>query len=288
MVERARPLLGTYVSIRVSGLAKTAAHCAIDAAFAEVALIHDRMSFHDPASDVGRINCGAFERPIVVNSDTFEVLRCACEMAARSRGAFDPTVASQLVSWRLLPRPHSPQRPDPEGSWRDIEFCSDSTVRFRRPLWVDLGGIAKGYAVDRAIVRLRASGVGHACVNAGGDLRVLGSEPERIWLRLDGGDVRTLPVIEIENGSVASSSGRRSRRWDRGHFVGPHVDGRYRRAVGTGSFVSVVAESCMVADALTKTVLANRRIGVALLRHYSAVAYLHTARGGWRTLGGSA
>ena len=115
-------------------------------------------------------------------------------------------------------------------------------MRFRRPLWIDLGGIAKGYAVDCAVAQLWAQGASRGCVNAGGDLRVLGSEPTRIYLRTESVADGALPVVELADGSLASSSGRRLRRRRRGGFVGAHVDGASRRAVGTRRFACVIAE----------------------------------------------
>jgi len=73
-----------------------------------------------------------------------------------------------------LPAPDQVAAFDPLGSWRDIELGQDNRVRFRRRLCVDLGGIAKGYAVDRALEMLPALGAVQACVNAGGDLAVFG------------------------------------------------------------------------------------------------------------------
>src|SRR5712691_4775026 len=172
LVERARPLLGTRVAIRIHGLPAVRAHRAIDAAFQEVEQIHAHMSFHEPESDVSRLNREAFRRPVVVDPRTVEVLEWSRRMGAWSRGCFDITVAAQLVDWGVLPPPDAPHRPDRDGSWRDVEILANGTVRFHRPVWIDLGGIAKGYAVDRAVECLRRGGARQGCVNAGGDLRV--------------------------------------------------------------------------------------------------------------------
>jgi thiamine biosynthesis lipoprotein len=266
-------------------MADAQAHRAIDAAFRDVALIHDRMSFQEARSDVSRLNWDALHRPIAVHPHTLEVLQWSLRFAEGSHGCFDITVAAELVNWGLLPPPDSRYRPDPQGSWRDIELLADGTVRFHRPVWIDLSGIAKGYAVDRAIGRLRACGVVQCCVNAGGDLRVLGPEAERVRLRPESPGNQGMPVLEIENGSVASSSGHLNRHRHPHGFRGPHVDGAKRRPVGTHSFACVVADRCVVADALTKVALAQGLRSDGLLRHYGATAHLHSARHGWRTFG---
>jgi thiamine biosynthesis lipoprotein len=284
VVERARPLLGSLVAIRVHGLAETRAHRAIDAAFGEIEQIHARMSFHEPGSDVSRLNREAFHRPVMVDPRTVEVLGLARQIGEHSRGCFDITVAAQLVDWGILPPPECPHRPDPRGCWRDVELLARGAVRFHRAVWIDLGGIAKGYAVDRAVECLRGWGAPQCAVNAGGDLRILGPEPE--WIRLDWGSsaLPVLPILALESGSVASSSGRPARRRHRRRFRGPHVDGRQRGSVGTRSFVCVVAERCVVADALTKVVLAQGTRSETVLRRYGASAHLYRPGHGWRSL----
>jgi len=283
-VERARPLLGTRVDIRVSGLSEVQAHKAIDAAFTEVDTVHQLMSFHEPDSELSRLNRDAAGKPVAVSAHTFAVMRYALDVAEASEGAFDPTVATQLVTWGFLPAPDSRYKPDPRASWRDIELLTGQRIRFHRPLWIDLGGIAKGYAVDCAIDKMAVSPDTQCSVNAGGDLRVRGPAAEQVFLRTaKPGD--TVPMLEIENGSIASSSGREHARRYRKRAVGPHVHGVDRRSVGTRSFVSVVAEQCMVADALTKVVLVQGAKANPLLCARGATAYIHTTRGGWRRIG---
>ena len=272
-IERAQPWLGTLVSIRVEGLPASRAHRAINAAFAEVAAVHRLMSFHQQDSDVSRLNRHAVHEPVTVHPHTFEVLQWALRFSSCSNGCFDISVGAELVDWQFLPRP-SDRTCDPRGSWRDIELRSDGHVVFHRPLWIDLGGIAKGYAVDRASEILRSSGAQHSVVNAGGDIRVNGKQAERIALDI-GSPTNALSVLELSDGSVASSTGRRRRRWHHGRLHGPHVHGVLRSPAPTERFVCVVAERCVVADALTKVVIAEGVNGANLLRRFGASAHLH-------------
>ncbi len=214
---------------------------------------------------------------------THEVLTAARRLAAASDGCFDPTVATRLVARGFLPAPRSSRPPDPEADWRDLELLDDGCVRLRRPLWLDLGGIAKGYAVDRAVALLRAHGAQQGSVNAGGDLRVFGPRAELVHLRLDGPAPGFVPVLELGDGAVAGSAGLASRRRRRGRWCGPHLDGRRRRGVRTDVSVSVVAASCLLADALTKIVLAaDRRTARRLLAEHGAQAIWHDPHRGWR------
>jgi FAD:protein FMN transferase len=283
--ERARPLLGTRVAIRVAGLRDDCAHRAIDAAFDAIASIHALMSFHATESDVSRLNRDAFDHPVAVHPSTYEVLRWSQQIAADSGACFDITAAAQLVAWGILPAPTLRHRPDPSGSSLDIELLPNDRIRFHRRVWIDLGGIAKGFAVDRAIEVLAAHGAAQACVNAGGDLRILGSAAEPVRLRTATDGDRVVPVIAIENGSVASSGGPLARQRAQGRLRGPHVHGQWRRGISSDRFACVIAERCLIADALTKIVLAQGCRSESMLRRYGATAHLYTTRRGWRSMG---
>ena len=102
-IRRARPLLGTFVEIEVAGAGKSEMNAAIDAAFEAVASVHRLMSFHDPDSDVGRLNREARVRPVRVHAWTFRVLEAAVELHRRSNGIFDISVAAALQAMGLLP-----------------------------------------------------------------------------------------------------------------------------------------------------------------------------------------
>lgn len=275
-MERAQPWLGTLVSIRVEGLAEREAHRAIEAAFHEIATVHRLMSFHDPLSELSRLNRAAAGTPIPVHPYTWEVLRQATELSAFTDGSFDVTVGAELVEWELLPR-HS--MGDRQGSWHDIELLSENRIVFHRPLCVDLGGIAKGFAVDMATERLRAQGALHTVVNAGGDIRVQGIEAEPIQLSAESTDA--MPLLELTDGSIASSSGHLQRR---SPWLGPHVDGRSRKPAPTDRFVCVASERCVIADALTKVIMVCGRESEPVLQQFGASAWLHDPGQAWQCL----
>src|ERR1700687_3311862 len=103
-IRRARPLLGTVVEIQWSGASKADLNAGIDAAFEAVACVHRLMSFHEPDSDVSRLNREAFVRPVKVHGWAVQVLQAAVEMHRRSNGIFDIAVAPALQAMGLLPR----------------------------------------------------------------------------------------------------------------------------------------------------------------------------------------
>ncbi len=282
-VNRLQPWLGTFVEIRACGPDEVPLHSAVSEAFREVATVHRLMSFHQYGSDISRLNRIAPHRPLAVHRYTRQVLRQALALSAASEGCFDVSVAVKLAEAGLLPGNANSHQLD--GTWRDIEILADGRVVFHRPLWIDLGGIAKGFAVDRAVARLRRLNVLEATVNAGGDLRVYGPHPELVALRLD--NCRRYPAaLELLDGSAASSSGYLHRRRVRGRWRGPHLDGAGRSPSRTDRFVCVVAEHCMLADALTKIVLAWGGRSENLLRQYRASAHVHDPEAGWSHLNG--
>jgi len=179
-MRRCRPLLGTFVEIKMAGLGDAALNCASEKAFAQIERIQSLMSVHDDASEISCVNAEAFLHPIKVSDETFVVLERGLAIARASAGAFDFTVAPTLARWGLLP---ARLRRRAQGDWRDVVLLRGRRVRFTRPLAIDLGGIAKGFAVDAAISSLRSSSVTSASVNAGGDLRVFGPDTSRIHLR---------------------------------------------------------------------------------------------------------
>ncbi|MGH8461528.1 MAG: FAD:protein FMN transferase [Stenotrophobium sp.] len=284
-VERARPLLGTRVTIRVQALNPAEANAAIDAAFGAIENVHRLMSFQSPDSDLSRLNREALHGPVQIDAHTYHVLECAQQFAAASNGVFDINCAAQLVEWGLLPRVQENVADDNGGDWRDLALLAHYRVRFHRPLCIDLGGIAKGYAVDCAIAALQECGITNACVNAGGDLRLIGACTERVAIRACGHDDRAAAVLEIRDAAVASSNGHPLRRLHHGRWVGPHLHGTAREPVDTGITATVVAPDCMSADALTKIVLADPAVAAGLLPRYDALAYRHLAARGWQAIG---
>ncbi len=263
------------MTIGIGGLADADAVQAIEAGFAAIADIHRLMSFHEAGSDVSRINRAAVGEAVKVDPRTFAVLEQAGALAIESGGIFDITVAAELVARNILPRPDA-RLPDPHSCWRDIELAAPDRVILKRPLWLDLGGIAKGYAVDRAFPAMNLTPDIQCVVNAGGDLRVAGPAAERVLLRAPTTG-NAVPVVEIENASLASSEAGDA-------ATGPHLDGAARRGTPPGRFVSVVARDCLIADALTKIVLALGRGAQDLLKRHGATAYL-CGDAGWETIG---
>jgi thiamine biosynthesis lipoprotein len=245
LVRRARPLLGTLVTVqaRVGPAGADAAWAAMDAAFDEVALVHGLMSAHEPGSDLARLARARAGERVALHPHTRAVLRLAQAWCRASGGAFDAHAAGE----RLARRGRRPALRGGDGTpGRFLQLNLEAeTIVADGPLRLDLGGLAKGYAVDQAVRVLRAHGVDAGLVNAGGDLRAFGDALWCIELQHPASTERTQRLLRLREGAVATSV-----RGD--DFV------TTRRQPGSWRRSTVLARDCASADALTKWALQAR------------------------------
>ncbi|MCL8207066.1 MAG: FAD:protein FMN transferase [Actinomycetia bacterium] len=244
----------------------------------------------DPASELTRVNTAAGSP--VRTSDRFrEVVRAALEAAEASDGAFDPTVLPALL--RLgYDRPFdalvetAPADPVPAGRWRAVRIGRD-TVEVPRGSGLDLGGIAKGLAVDAGICALAAAGIPSALLSGGGDLAVLGLPPGLDAWPVELAALPGHPVLGLVRGAVATSGPSR-RRWRQGPWLRHHlVDPRTGLPAETGlAAVVVVADRCGRADvAATAAFVLGPERGAALIAAWGLAGWLVGADGSVRTAG---
>ena len=270
--RRAQPWLGTLVDIAIEAPSEAAFLRTTDLAFARVAEVHRAMSFHEPGSDlcaIARAPAGAL---LQVSADTARVLRLALDMELRSGGLFNAAIAPVLVASGHLPRPHGAQVAQAGTLAEGIEWLGARRLRVRAPVWIDLGGIAKGYAVDCAVIALEAAGITSGLVNAGGDMRAFGPAAHPVHLRFADGLRR---IALLQNAAFAASCNANDAD-DAAILASPHIDPRSGRSVRSPNSVVVQASSAAVADALTK---------VALLCPATADRICRSLRAQWRAFG---
>src|ERR1700722_3794210 len=279
-LRRACPLLGTYVDISAAGSDHRDLVAAVDAALAVVEKIHRLMSFHDPASDVSRLHREAALGPVAVDPWAWPVLDAAIDLNRRSHAAFDITVAPMLQDLGLLPsgadRAGSACAPAPSDT---IELMSDRRVHFRHAARIDLGGVAKGFAVDRAVAMLRMRNVTSGLVNAGGDLAAFGPHPQTIHLRDPRDPTRSIGAIDIRAEAVASTGGRFDPFTSAAIAPPAVIDPQARAPARTICGVTVRAPTCLLADALTKVVMIEGEAAAPLLDQFAAAALMVRADG---------
>ena len=272
MIRRAQPWLGTLVEISVED---SVGQDAVTRAFAEVARLHALMSFHDVASDVARINRALPGDVVRVDAATCDVLRLALEIADLSGGAFDVACAPWLVDRRILPSP-APDLPypAPRMSAAVLALEEQGLVAKRAAGWIDLGGIAKGYIVDAAVAVLEQAGATGGCVNAGGDLRAFGTMQVPVAIRAPDAPGHAARHIMLCDAALATSGSYFSARAHEGVVVSALLDARDGRPLVSSTSVSVQAQRCAVADALTKVVLATGDCTHPALAAFGATAFL--------------
>jgi len=249
-------IMGTRIYVEIWADDQAKGEAAIDAVMDEMRHIDDTMSTYKPSSEVSRVNALAARQPVPISLELFKLLGTALEYSRITEGAFDITYASvgYMYDFREHKKPTESQIEAalPAVSFRHVLLDARThSVRFSQPgVRIDLGGIAKGYSVDRGIEILQARGYTHALVNAGGDSRVIGDRFGRPWVvgirHPDHPDqvITRIPLVD----SAFSTSGDYERYFDEGgvryhHIIDPH----------TGHSASKVRSATVIAPTATRT-----------------------------------
>ena len=211
-VRRSRIMMGTVVEIMAEGQSSKTLEVAVEAAFAEMERLDKLLSRYNTDSEVSRLsqstNGGEVSLP------TAEVLTLGLEISRKSGGAFDMTLGKLKTLWAFdKEAPTLPNAAELSAALSGIGpkalSLEGQQLRKASPqLQLDLGGIAKGYAVDRAIAILKQHGVANAAVNAGGDMYLLGQRMERAWrigIQHPREEKGVLETVQINNRAVVTS-----------------------------------------------------------------------------------
>lgn len=261
--HREEAIMGTRVAVELWAEDAAFAQQAMAVVIAEMRHTDELMSTYKPESQLSRVNAHAHQGPVQVDAEIIAVVERALEMSRLSGGAFDITYASvgYLYDYRAHRRPSDAQIAAalPGVDYRQVVVDREArTIRFlREGVRIDLGGIAKGHAVDRSIERLRALGIRHAMVNAGGDTRLLGDRRGKPWIvgirdpRNEGRVVTRLPLAD----EALSTSGDYERYFEEDGVRHHHilVPGSGRAARGVRS-ATVIGPDATLTDALSTTV----------------------------------
>jgi len=274
---RNEPVMGTFVEITVmpGAVAGPDLDSALDAAFREIRRIDGLMSAYAADSEVSRINRLAPAESVRVSEDTFQVIARAIEICRVTQGAFDITVGPMLALWGFGSGGGDEHRVPSVAEIEDARsrtgidhIVLDDTGRSVAfdvgGMSIDLSGIAKGYAVDRAVAVLREAGVTHALVNAGGDMAVIGGKSVRKpWIvgvqrpvrRTSDRAAQIIGTLELVGGAVATS-GIYEQQFTVGdrvysHIIDPRSGIPRERVPG----ITVIADDCTTADALATGLL---------------------------------
>lgn len=258
-----QPIMGTRIAVELWASDRESANALIGKVMAEMRRIDVLMSTYKPESQVSIVNAEAATRPVTVDADLFGLLETALEYSRLTEGAFDITYASvgHLYDFRRRVHPSEEEiaKALPAVNYRHVILDPAArTVRFARPgVRIDLGGIAKGWAVDQGIELLRRAGVERAMVTAGGDTRIIGDrfgKPWMVGIRDPQHEDKVVVRIPLSDAAL-STSGDYERFFEEGGV-------RYHHIIEPGSgkpashvrSVTIIGPTATRTDGLSKTI----------------------------------
>jgi len=261
-MERTEAIMGTRCYVELWADDPLKGNDAIDAVMAELRRIDNLMSHYKPESQLSQINQYANERPVQVDKELFDLIKLSTHYSEITEGAFDITYASvgYLYDYPRHVHPTEEQIREklPAVNWRNMLLDEEHhTVRFEHPgMRIDLGGIGKGYAVDRGIDILKARGIERALVTAGGDSRIIGDRMGRPWLvavRHPDNPNKVVTRIPLSNSAV-STSGDYERYFDEGGVRYHHIiDPRTGHSASKVRSATILAPTATQTDGMSKT-----------------------------------
>jgi len=285
--------MGTRFELLAAGVApgvsRTDARAACEQAVERIGEWHERLTIFDPGSEVSRLNARAGRGPVPVSDDLFDLLETCARLRRATRGAFDGACGGLMRRYGFR-HPPGAGALEPGSShawgWRWIGLDPIArTVELARPgLELDLGGIAKGFALDQAGRVLREAGVGSALIHGGtSSVLTIGGRPDgpawRVALGPDDGD----PVAELVDAAMAVSAPHgRTVEDGRGGRIGHVLDPRTGLPVGSARCAGVVAPSGVEADAWSTALLV---LGTRPPTASSAMVSAIRRPAGWRLEG---
>ena len=264
--------MGTAYRVKLAGTALSPARLESLRADVQSALdgVDLAMSLYRPASELMRLNRQPAAAPLALSPGLFEVLATAQQVSELSQGAFDVSVAPLVNAWGFGPEKHRTVPPEAqrqaqqaEVGWHGLRLdaAQHTAVKSHGGLQADLGGIAKGHGVDLAARALDDAGIGHYMVEVGGEVRTRGRNAQgRAWQigieQPDAVPQRARRVLPLSGLAMATSGDYRLFFEQAGtrysHASDPHTAAPIRHGLAS---VTVVADSCMRADALATALI---------------------------------
>jgi thiamine biosynthesis lipoprotein len=260
---REEAIMGTRCVVELWATDVAKGEAAIASVFGDMRQVDEMMSTYKPTSELSRVNAEGGQHPVAVSAELFDVLMISMQYSRLSKGVFDVTYASvgYMYDYRRHVHPDDAAiaKALPGIDYRHVQLDPVAhTVAFMRPgMRIDLGGIAKGYSVDRGIEILKRAGFDRAMVNAGGDSRVIGDRFGKPWVvGIRDPDDRDKVVLRIPLEDVAfSTSGDYERYFDEGGVRYHHIlDPRTGKSPHSVRSATIIASSATRTDGLSKTV----------------------------------
>jgi thiamine biosynthesis lipoprotein len=280
-----RFVMGTVARVVAVAPDSKTARASIEAAFTRIHDVDRLMSDYKPDSEISRVNAEAFQRPVAVSPQTFDVIQKALQFSRISQGAFDITIGPLVDLWRRAndanSLPTEAELLDARsrvGAEKLILDPNRLTVRFTvDAMRLDLGGIAKGYAIDRAVEAMQQTGAIGGMVDIGGDILCFGQRPDKNTDWLIGlqdpnhpddffGAGEPLLVLVLRNVAVATSGGYRRFALVEGKRHSHIIDAHTGQSSDRLTSVTIIAQDAVTADALATAVsVLGAQVGLELV-----------------------
>ncbi len=278
-VSRTALIMGTVVDIRAYGEDNKQLEQAVTKAFEEMSRVEQLFSSHIAESEISRLS--AATESLSLSPEVIRLLQMGQQIGADTSGAFNMSLGALKDLWQIEgEEPHIPSEQELSAVLKKtgsgaLTIVDDKVIKSKADLKIDLGGIAKGYAVDRAVSVLRQAGVTSATVNAGGDIALLGDKqgrPWRIGIQHPRQTNDLLVTLQLKDQAVVTS-GDYERFFERDgiryHHIFDPVSGKPARQCQS---VTVVAADAASADALaTAAFVLGPDAGLKLLEGLSNV-----------------
>lgn len=276
-----RLVMGTFAHLKTIAKDQETAKICVESAFAELQKVDDLMSNYKSDSETSRLNSDAAKRPIKVSASTFMVLQKSVEFSRLSEGAFDITIGPLAELWRSAAEANSVpteaelavarSRVGYEKLFLDV---NEMTVRFAvEGMKLDLGGIAKGYAIDMAIEAMQNGGAIGGMVDVGGDIRCFGTPKDRNAWRIGlqnpsdpQGSDEVLLILKLTNAAIATSGDYRRFVLVEGKKYSHILNRNTGASAEKTSSVTIISQNAINADALATAVsVMGPQKGLALI-----------------------
>jgi thiamine biosynthesis lipoprotein len=295
-----RPAMGTVLEIEIGARDEAAARAILERCFARVAQLDRLFTRLDPASELSRLNGAAGRGPVAVDPALARILADARDHSRRTRGSFDVTLGPLVELWSAAGRRGRAPAPEElaaalalvgsDGIEVSVSEAGASAALARAGMSVDLGGIAKGWALDRVAEILASEGVTSAFASFGGSsFLALGTPPgEDGWRVLLGDAAGGFAALRLEDLSLSVSGSLGQSTEIAGRTYGHVIDPRSGEPLVRAAQAAVVARSGALAEAFSKALLVlGAEEGIALLEELpDAEGFLVAADGRrWRTSG---
>lgn len=294
LFRRAQVCMGTQIDITIAGVPHDLAERASSAAFAEARRLDDLLSHYKSESDVSRI-ARAGPQGAEVAADTFRIIEASKELSERTGGAFDPCLGAAVELWKdavrlqVWPTPRQLEEAHLHSGLKLIHLDpARKRIALKSPLAkFDLGGIGKGYALDRMATELRAHGVNSALLNFGGQILALDPPPDREgWTVEIGNPVdRSVPIatLRLSRASVATSGSSEQVRSIGVEPVSHILDPRTIRPVNSQRIATTIAVRATDADAWSTAAFVLDSQALALAEAHGVGVMIATPSGSRQT-----